>query len=67
MIKSIQTKLKNSNAMVPVADKDNSIVILPIQKYGTKIQNFLHENNFQTSTIDPTKIFETLIRKNNKL
>jgi hypothetical protein len=29
MIKSIQTKLKNNNAMVTVADKDNSIVTPP--------------------------------------
>jgi len=49
--------------MLAVADKGNSIVILPIQQYETKIQNFLHENNFQTSTTDPTKIFQTQIRK----
>jgi hypothetical protein len=48
--------------MITVADKGNSIVILPIQQYETKIQNFLQEN-FQTSTIDPTKTFQTQIRK----
>jgi hypothetical protein len=62
-IKSIQTRLKNYNAMTTVNDKDNSIVILPIQQYETKIQNFLPENNFQNSTIDPTKTFQTHIIK----
>jgi S-ribosylhomocysteine lyase LuxS involved in autoinducer biosynthesis len=63
MIKSIQTKLKNSNAMIIAAEKGNSLVVLPIQQYKYKIQNFLQENNFQTSTIDPIKTFQTLIRK----
>jgi hypothetical protein len=36
-VKSIQTKLKNNNAMITTADKGNSIVILPIQQYETKI------------------------------
>jgi len=48
---------------ITVTDKGNSIVILPIQPYETKIQNFLQENNFQTSTVDPTKTFQTQIRK----
>ena len=46
--------------MVTVADKGNSIVTLPIQQYKTKIQNFLNENNFQTSTIDPTEICQVV-------
>jgi len=53
--------------MLSVGGKGNSIVILPIQQYETKIQNFLHENNFQTSTIDPTKTFQTQIRKTIKI
>ena len=61
-IKSIQTKLKNNNVMITVADKGNSLVILPIQ-HESKIQNFLQENNFQASSIDPTKTFQTQIRK----
>jgi hypothetical protein len=42
-IKSVQTKLKNTNAMITVADKGNSVVILLIQQYETKIQKFLQE------------------------
>jgi hypothetical protein len=62
-IKSIKTKLKNNKAMVTVADKGNFIVTLPIQQYETKIQNVLNENSFQTSTVDPTKVFQNQIRK----
>jgi hypothetical protein len=49
--------------MITVADKGNPLVVLPIQKYESKIQNFLEENNFQTSAIDPTKTFQAHIRK----
>jgi hypothetical protein len=38
MIKSIQTKPKNNNTMVTVADRGNSIVILPIQQYKTNFE-----------------------------
>jgi hypothetical protein len=38
-------------------------VILPTHQYDSKIQNFLLENNFHTTTTDPTKTFQTQIRK----
>jgi hypothetical protein len=63
MVKSIQTKLKNNNTMITAADKSNSIVLLPIQQYEIKIQNFLDKNHFQTSTTNPTKPFHIQIRK----
>jgi hypothetical protein len=49
--------------MVRAADKGNSVVILPIQQYESKIHNFPLENNFQTSNTDPTKTFQNQIRK----
>jgi hypothetical protein len=49
--------------MITRADKRNSIVILPIQEYETKIRNFLNENNFQTFTANSTKTFQNQIRK----
>jgi hypothetical protein len=62
-IKSIKTKLHDNEAMITRADKGNAIVILPIQQYESKVQNFLHENNFQTAPADPTNTFQTQIRK----
>jgi hypothetical protein len=49
--------------VITQADKGNSIVILPKTQYRSKIQDFLHENNFQTTKIDPTKTFQTQVRK----
>jgi len=49
--------------MITTVDKGNSIVILNIQQYETKIQNFLDKNNFQTSTSNPTKTFQNQVRK----
>jgi hypothetical protein len=49
--------------MITQADKGNSVVILPITQYESKIQNFLLQNNFQKTTMDPTKTFQTQIRK----
>ena len=62
-VKSIQTKLKDNDAIITSADKGNSLVILPTQQYHTKIQNFIDKNNFQTSTTNPTKTFQNQIRK----
>jgi len=47
--------------MITRADKGNSVV--PITQYESKIRNFLLENNFQKTTTDPTKAFQTQIRK----
>ena len=46
-VKSIQTKLKNNNPMITRPEKGKSIVILPIQRYENKIQNFLDEKIFR--------------------
>jgi hypothetical protein len=39
------------------------MVILPIQQYQLKIQNFIDTNNFRTSATNPTKTFQNQIRK----
>ena len=49
--------------MITRADKGNSMVILPTHQYMTKIQNFILNNNFHTTTTDPTNTFQTEIRQ----
>jgi hypothetical protein len=55
-------------------DKGNSIVILPIQQYESKVQgyyiifnnpvqNFICEKSFQTAPTDPTNALHAQIRK----
>ena len=65
-IKSIQTKLKNKEAMIARADKGNSLVILPIQQYDTKVQDITQANKFHTTTKDPTKNFQSEVRNSIK-
>jgi hypothetical protein len=62
LIKSIQTKLQEKNAMITRANKGNSIVILPTHHYENKIEKFLSDNNFHTVTADPTNTFRTQVR-----
>jgi hypothetical protein len=62
-MKSIQTKLKVNDAMITIADKGNSFVILQTQQYNTKIQDFIDKNKFQSSTTNPTKLSQNQIRK----
>jgi len=62
LINSIKSKLRKNKAIIARADKGNSIVILPTQQYHSKIQDFLHENNFIITTRDPTYSFQTEIK-----
>jgi len=48
--------------MIARADKGNSIVILSTQRYESKIKDFLHGNNFITTTKDPTNTYQTEIK-----
>ena len=62
-VKSIQSKLKNNEAVIASADKRNSLVILPIHQYESKIQDVIDTNNFRTSSSEPTKTFQSQVRK----
>jgi len=62
VINSTQRILKDNDALITRADKDNSMVVLPTHQYETKIQDFLHNNDFHTRTADPTPAFQTQIR-----
>jgi len=48
--------------VVTRADKGNSIVILPIKQYDSKINDFILANKFQTTTQDPTNSFQSQVR-----
>jgi hypothetical protein len=48
--------------MTARADKGNSIVILPTQQYESKIQDFLQNNNFITTTKYRTNTFQAEIK-----
>jgi len=62
-IKAIKTKLQQNKAMITKVDKGNAIVILPTQQYDSKIQDFIQTNALPTSSTNPTKMFQSKIRK----
>jgi hypothetical protein len=62
LIKSIKSKPNSNQAMIARADKGNSSVILPTQQYESKIQDFLQNNNFITTTKDTTNTFQAEIK-----
>jgi len=49
--------------MITRADKGNSLVILPTTQYDNKIDEFIQTNHFITSANDPTKAFQSQVRK----
>jgi hypothetical protein len=49
--------------MITQADKGNSLVILSTSRYETKIEEFIQMNHFQTSVNDPTKSYQSEVRK----
>ena len=55
IIKGINSKLAEENAMIVQADKGKTIVIINTDEYTKKLRNFLTENNFHTLQNDPTK------------
>jgi hypothetical protein len=58
LIKSIKSKINTHNATVTRADKGNSIVILPTDQYDQKLNDFIQNNNFMSTSTDPTKNFQ---------
>jgi hypothetical protein len=63
-LRSIKTKFNENDATITLADKGNSLVILPTQQYNQKIQNFIDSNDFPTSPTNPTQRFQKQIRNN---
>ena len=49
--------------MITRADKGNSLVILPTEQYDSKIADFVRMDDFQTTTKDPAKSFQSQIRR----
>ena len=50
-----------NDAMISKADKGNSIVILYLEDYHRKVQNFIDNNNFVALKKDPTKKFHNKV------
>ena len=62
-IRRIQSKLRDNDTTITRADKRNFIVILPTQQYNRKLPDFILNNNFKTAETDPTKTFQSQVKK----
>jgi bifunctional ADP-heptose synthase (sugar kinase/adenylyltransferase) len=54
-MKGIKHKLNINNLILTTADKGRTIVILDKQEYDNKIMNFINDNDFTHTSVDPTK------------
>jgi len=62
-LKNIKTKLNDNDAMITRADKGNSLVIIPTALYESKTDDFIQGNSFQISKANPTKSFQSQVRR----
>ena len=62
-IKDIKAKLKDNEPLIAHTNKDNSLMILHIKQYDCKATDFIPANSFQTTERDPTKTFQSQVRK----
>ena len=61
--KNIHNILDKNNAIITQADKGKTMVIIHEQEYHEKVRNFLSENNFEPTSLDPTSKYQTHIKK----
>jgi hypothetical protein len=63
IIKGVRNKLNQYDALVTKADKGQSIIIIKRAEYNDKVQEFLSNNNFQTTHKNPTNTFQRETKK----
>ena len=63
ILKNINHKLTNENAMITLADKSKATVIIYKHEYTNKVHTFLTDNNFQTLPNNPTNKDQIRIQK----
>ena len=61
LIKDIQHKIKESNAIITQADKGKTLVIIYKKDYHNKVHTFLANNNFQAIPKNPTNKYQKQI------
>jgi citrate lyase synthetase len=62
--KNIQQKVTKNNALITLADKEKTTVIIYKKDYEEKVHTFLTDNNIHSPPPgDPTKKHQTLVSK----
>jgi hypothetical protein len=58
----IKQKLNDNSFMISKADKGKTLVILPIERYKTKIHDFIQNNQFINVNTNPTDQYTKMIK-----
>jgi len=61
-MKQIKYKLNKNKAIISKADKGNSTVVLHLDDYNHKVNEFISSNNFTTANADITKTLQKELR-----
>jgi hypothetical protein len=62
-VKNIKKKLEDNYAIIAKSDKGNSTVIITIDEYNQKLNDFIENNNFNSTRSEPTNKFQTKVRE----
>jgi len=62
-LKNIREKLEKNNSLITRADKGQTIIVVKIDDYNSKIHDFLQHNSFKMMSGDPTNIFTRETKK----
>jgi hypothetical protein len=54
-MKGIKDKMANNNLVITRADEGRTVVIIKEEDYESKISEFINNNDFTQTNIDPTK------------
>jgi hypothetical protein len=63
VLRNIKSKIVDNNLYVTKADKGNTLVIMNLTDYNTKVTEFINKNNIQKLTKDPTTAYTKEINK----
>jgi hypothetical protein len=62
LMRNIRNKLAKNELIITKADKGKTIVILTMENYTQKVNNFIQENQFVLINNDPTKNYQKAIK-----
>jgi putative IMPACT (imprinted ancient) family translation regulator len=62
LIRNIRNKLAENELIITKEDKGKTIVVLTMEDYTQKVNNFIQENQFVLINNDPTKNYQKAIK-----
>jgi hypothetical protein len=63
IITDIQNKMITKKLAITKADKGKSVVMLTIEKYKQKVENFIHDSQYTVISNNPTQHYQKTIKQ----